>query len=206
MHLLYDGPEDSENVFIFAHGAGAPMDTAFMNQIAREVAKCGVRVVRFEFPYMAARRQGKGKRGAPDRPAVLLDTFREVFKEVGGNAVIGGKSMGGRMATMVADEIGARGVICLGYPFHPPGQLYKLRTEHLKDLRTPTLILQGERDQFGNRDDVTGYALSPAIRVEWLKDGDHSFKPRASAGVTNAENMASASGAICRFFRTLTSF
>src|SRR5690606_4588557 len=91
--------------------------------------------------------------------------------------VLAGESMGGRVATMVADELGARGVVVFGYPFHPPRRPDQLRTEHLETLRTPTLILQGERDPFGTRAEVEGYRLSPAVRVEWLPDGDHSLVP-----------------------------
>jgi len=204
VQLLSDGPKDAKDILILAHGAGGPMDAPFMNVIARDVAACGVRVARFEFRYMAARREGK-KKGAPDRQPVLLATWREVIDQLGGGekVVIGGKSMGGRMASLVADEVRARGLICLGYPFHPPGRPETLRTTHLRDLKTPTLIVQGERDQFGGKDEVAKYDLSPTIRVEWLTDGDHSFKPRSSSGVTELQNLASATEAICRFFGTL---
>jgi len=166
------------------------MDTPFMNTVARELGQRGVRVVRFEFPYMAARRTG-GKRGAPDREAVLLATWRDVAAQLGGGErlFIGGKSMGGRMATLVADELRVRGVVCFGYPFHPPGQPAKVRTAHLQKLVTPMLVLQGERDPFGTRDDVAGYDLSPSIRIEWIEDGDHSLKPRAKSGVTERQNI-----------------
>ena len=107
--------------------------------------------------------------------------------------------MGGRMASMIADETAARGLICLGYPFHPPGSPEKLRTKHLALLKTPALILQGERDPFGTREDVGSYELSPSIRVEWLKDGDHSFKPRAKSGVTEQGNLDHAVKFICEF-------
>ena len=188
--FLIDGPKNAKRTFIFAHGAGGAMDTPFMARVAKGIAKHGIRVVRFEFPYMAARRKG-GKRGAPDREPVLLDAWRAAVAAQGDPAsiVIGGKSMGGRMASMVADELAVAGLICFGYPFHPPGQPAKLRTAHLQSLKTPALILQGERDPFGNREDVKGYKLSHAIRIEWLPDGDHSLKPRASSGVTEAENI-----------------
>ncbi|MDQ3283348.1 MAG: alpha/beta hydrolase [Acidobacteriota bacterium] len=177
MHIT-DGPPTAPATFLFAHGAGAPMDTPFMNTVARGLAARGIRVVRFEFRYMAARREGKKKGGPPDRQPVLLETFRRVVEEHGGGAkvVIGGKSMGGRMASLIADEVGARGLLCLGYPFHPPGKPAQVRTAHLADLRTPTLILQGTRDIFGNPDDVAPYVLSSHIRVEWLENGDHSLK------------------------------
>ena len=117
--------------------------------------------------------------------------------------VIGGKSMGGRMASLVADGAGVRGLVCLGYPFHPPGQPGRLRTAHLKDLRTPTLIVQGTRDPLGSRADVEGYDLSPAIRLVWLEDGDHSFKPRVSSGHKEKEHLAAAVAAITTFVQGL---
>src|SRR5438552_8708565 len=115
--FLTDGPDAAEQVYVFAHGAGAAMDTPFMTTVARGLGERGVRVVRFEFPYMAARRTG-GKRGAPDRPPVLLASFREVVAQLGGGGrvFIGGKSMGGRIATMIADELSVPGVVCFGYP------------------------------------------------------------------------------------------
>jgi predicted alpha/beta-hydrolase family hydrolase len=188
--FLADGPDTAAQTYVFAHGAGGAMDTPFMNTVARELGQRGVRVVRFEFPYMAARRTG-GKRGAPDREAVLLATWRDVAAKLGGGErlFIGGKSMGGRMATLVADELRVRGVVCFGYPFHPPGQPAKVRTAHLEKLVTPMLVLQGERDPFGTRDDVAGYNLSPSIRIEWIPDGDHSLKPRAKSGATERQNI-----------------
>ena len=191
--FLTDGPDAADRTYVFAHGAGGAMDTPFMNTVARELGENGIRVVRFEFPYMAARRTG-GKRGAPDREAVLLATWRDVVAQLGGGArvFIGGKSMGGRMATLVADELRVRGVVCFGYPFHPPGQPAKVRTAHLEALATPMLVLQGERDPFGTREDVAGYRLSPRIRIEWIPDGDHSLKPRARSGVTERQNLTRA--------------
>ncbi|HEV7484396.1 MAG TPA: alpha/beta family hydrolase [Thermoanaerobaculia bacterium] len=198
--FLTDGPDAAEQVYVFAHGAGGAMDTPFMTTVARELGERGIRVVRFEFPYMAARRTG-GKRGAPDREPVLLNTWREVAAELGGGPrlFIGGKSMGGRMATLVADELKVRGAVIFGYPFHPPGQPNKLRTAHLENMSTPTLVLQGERDVFGNRDDVASYHLSPQIRIEWIPDGDHSLKPRAKSGTTERENLLHAIDAAAKF-------
>jgi len=179
-NFLIDGPEDSPHTLVLAHGAGGAMDTPYMNSVARGVAAHGIRVVRFEFPYMAARRAG-GKRGAPDRQPVLLQTWRDVVAELGNDVVIGGKSMGGRMATMVADELRVRGVVCLGYPFHPPGQPEKLRTAHLETMKTPALIVQGTRDPFGNAEGVAAYRISPTIHIEWLQ-GQHSLSgPQLSA-------------------------
>jgi predicted alpha/beta-hydrolase family hydrolase len=198
--LLVDGPKTAAKSFLFAHGAGAPMDSAFMQRVAEGVAASGIRVVRFEFPYMQRRRE-TGKGGPPDPPRILMQCFRDVIDELGGGAglAIGGKSMGGRIASMVADEAGVRGLVCLGYPFHPPGSPEKTRTHHLENLRTPTLILQGTRDSFGRPGDVAAYKLSPAIRIEWLEDGDHSFKPRVRSGLTEADNLRRAIALVTEF-------
>src|SRR5207244_5774650 len=109
--MLINGPSDAPRTLVLAHGAGGAMDTPFLDVVARGVAARAIRVVRFEFPYMAARRRGE-KRGAPDRTPVLLQAWRDVVAELGGGpkVVIGGKSLGGRMATMVADELRVRGV------------------------------------------------------------------------------------------------
>jgi hypothetical protein len=121
IEFLFDGPADATWTIALAHGAGAAMDTPFMNCFAGGLANRGFRVARFEFPYMAARRRS-GKRSPPDREGVLLDTWRTVIEELGhARLVIGGKSMGGRMASMVADEGQVAGLVCLGYPFHPAG-------------------------------------------------------------------------------------
>ena len=180
------------------------MDSAFMNRVAKGVAESGIRVVRFEFPYMQRRRES-GKRGAPDPPQVLTQSFGDAVDELGAGSrvVIGGKSMGGRIASMVADNASVLGVVCLGYPFHPPGKPDKTRTEHLENLRTRTLILQGTRDAFGGPEDVGRYKLSPAIRIEWMEDGDHSFKPRARSGRSEADNIRAAIAMVTDFIAAL---
>jgi predicted alpha/beta-hydrolase family hydrolase len=198
--LLFTGPAGADATVVLAHGAGAPMDSPFMNRIADGLAGRGLRVVRFEFPYMRLRRETGGRR--PPNPAPrLLATWRSVIERLGGGGelFIGGKSMGGRMASMVADEVGARGLICLGYPFHPPGKPDRLRVAHLAPLRTPTLIVQGSRDALGNREEISGYDLSPSIRVAYLEDGDHSFKPRKASGHTTDGHIDQAIDTIARF-------
>ena len=196
--LIFDGPADGPAI-VLAHGAGAPMDSPFMNAMAAGLAAAGLRVARFEFPYMHRRRAGE--RRPPDREPVLRQTWNRVIAALGGGErlVIGGKSMGGRMASLVADEEGVRGLVCLGYPFHPPDQPERLRTAHLKDLRTPALIVQGTRDPFGGRDEVAGYGLAPSIRVVWMEDGDHSVKPRVSSGRTEKGNLEAAVGEVAGF-------
>lgn len=201
--MLYDGSADADTTIILAHGAGAGMDSPAMEAFARGLAGEDLRVVRFEFPYMQ-RRRDTGKRGGPDRPPVLMESWRRAVATAGGRRlVIGGKSMGGRIASMVADDIGAHGLVCLGYPFHPPGRPEKLRTAHLADLKTRTLIVQGTRDTFGKPEEIEAYELSDAIEVVWLEDGDHSFKPRKASGRTEARNWGEGIEAAARFIAAL---
>ena len=199
--MLSDGPDDATTALVLAHGAGAPMDSPFMAAFAEGLAGHGFRVFRFEFPYMAARRQGR--RPGPDREPVLLDTWRTVAAHLPGERrlVIGGKSMGGRMASMVADELGVAGLVCLGYPFHAPGRADRPRIAHLQALRTPALIIQGTRDPFATPDEIASYGLSRSIQLHWVPDGDHDFKPRAASGRTQARNWAEAIQAVAAFAR-----
>lgn len=198
--MLLDGPAGARATLALAHGAGAPMDSPFLDSIARELASRGLRIARFEFPYMAARRED-GRRRGPDRPPVLLAAWRAAVEELGGASrlVIGGKSLGGRMASLLADELGARGLVCLGYPFHPPNQPRKLRTAHLVDLQCPSLIVQGERDPFGPRAEVEAMTLSKAITFAWCPDGDHDFGPRGNSGFKRKDNLALAADAVAAF-------
>ena len=193
--FLFDGPEGARVSVLLAHGAGAPMDSAAMTAVARALAGEGLRVARFEFGYMAARRSG-GRR-PPPRAESVMPEYRAAVAALGapGPLVIGGKSMGGRVASMVADGLAGEGkvagLLCLGYPFHPPGRPEQLRTAHLATLATPALICQGTRDPFGTREEVAGYALSPAIEMLWLEDGDHDLRPRkAVSGLTAADHLA----------------
>jgi len=204
--FLFDGPAAGPLIAL-AHGAGAPMDSGFMTACAQGLAGRGLRVARFEFPYMRERRDS-GRRRPPDPAPVLraawLEALAALRRDAGrAGVVVGGKSMGGRIASLVADEAGARGLVCLGYPFHPPGQPRRLRTAHLRDLRTPTLLLQGTRDAFGAPEEVAAYELSPAIRVHWIDGGDHSFKPPARAARGPDEALAEAVAAIADFVLTL---
>ncbi|MEO8054869.1 MAG: alpha/beta fold hydrolase [Acidobacteriota bacterium] len=207
--FVVDGPARAPITLVLAHGAGAPMDSPFMNAVAAGIAKGGFRVLRFEFPYMRARRD-EGRKKPPDRGSVLEQTWRDAIREAAGkkgakSVVIGGKSMGGRIASMVADEAGVAGLVCLGYPFHPPGQPDKLRVAHLEELKTPALFLQGTRDTFGSEDEVSRYSLSKKIRIHFLPDGDHSFKPRASSGRTEKQNLDEAVALVSGFLGSLRS-
>jgi hypothetical protein len=179
------------------------MDTPFMTFFAAALAARGWRVVRFEFPYMARRRR-EPKRPPPDRQTVLLDTWRHVIAELGPEQlVIGGKSMGGRIASLVADASGVAGLACLGYPFHPAGKPERLRTGHLAELRTPCLICQGTRDTLGSAAEVAGYNLARSIRLHWAADGDHDLKPRKASGRSTEQNWTEAVEALDGFFRDL---
>ncbi|KKB80598.1 alpha/beta hydrolase [Devosia limi DSM 17137] len=193
--FLFDGPEDAEATILLAHGAGAPMDSAAMNAVAKALADVRLRVARFEFGYMAARRTDAGRK-PPPRAETLIPEYRAAVAALGakGPLIIGGKSMGGRVASMVADELHAagaiKGLLCLGYPFHPPGKPEQLRTKHLVGLQTPALICQGTRDEFGTRDEVPNYALSERIELFWLEDGDHDLKPRKTiSGFSAADHL-----------------
>ena len=201
--FVFDGPDDARQAIVLAHGAGAPMDSPFMNEMALGLAGCGYRVARFEFPYMAKRRVDGKKRG-PDRAPVLIETYQKVVEQLGTpeNLVIGGKSMGGRIASMVADDLGVRGVVCLGYPFHPPGKPENLRTAHLQTMKTPTLICHGTRDPFGSPDEVAGYGLADTVSLHWVSDGDHDFDARKKSGHTQEGNIVEAINAIDAFVKS----
>lgn len=187
---------------ILAHGAGAPMDSPFMQTMAALLAARGLVLLRFEFAYMALRRSGGGKR-PPNPQAQLLDCWRAVYRQVRqqvtGPLAIGGKSMGGRMASMLADELGADALICLGYPFYAAGKPEKPRIAHLAELKTRSLIVQGERDALGNRAAVDKYQLSTAIELLWLSAADHDLKPLKSSGFSHEQHLQRAADAIAAF-------
>ncbi|MGX5174359.1 alpha/beta family hydrolase [Aliikangiella sp. IMCC44653] len=211
------------SVFLFAHGAGADKDSDWMLALESRLVQAKLPVIRFNFPYMQ-QRLIDGKRRPPDRQPKLLKAFAdEVLKiPLDKKVIIGGKSMGGRMATLLIDQAVKEvvseheqpilikeqlarivGVVCMGFPFHPPKKQDKYRGEHLRDFVCPTLILQGERDSFGNRLEVSDYPLSAQVKVEWLADGDHSFKPRVKSGSCLADNQDTAAQSIINFINSL---
>ena len=193
---------------MLAHGTGQGPRSEFMLYFARELSACGLRVIRFEFPYMTAWRRD-GRRRPPDRQAVLLRQWNDGIDRVqaegiGRNRlVIGGKSLGGRMASLIADARAVAGLVCLGYPFHPPGKSDARRVDHLQSLLTPTLICQGTRDPFGRPDEVRRYPLGAGVRIAWIEDGEHSFKPRKLSGRTWQQNLQQAAEAVVEFTRSL---
>jgi predicted alpha/beta-hydrolase family hydrolase len=199
MEIVIDGPANGP-LCIFAHGAGAPMDSDFINTFTNGLVALGIQVARFEFPYMQERRLTGTKR--PPNPAPeLLACCEEVVKQLSKPCVLIGKSMGGRMASMLAStfeqEIAVnahiKGVCALGYPFHPQGKPEKLRIDHLSDLAIPMSIVQGERDALGNRKEVeqlfVEQKLPASLSMLWLEDGDHDLKPRKKSGFTHQQHI-----------------
>jgi len=207
--FLFAGPQDAPFTLLLAHGSGAPMDSPAMNAAASALAAEGLHVARFEFAYMAARRS-EGSRRPPPKAETLIPEFEAAVAALGakGPLVIGGKSMGGRVASMAADRLHgkgrAAGLLCLGYPFHPPEKPAQLRTAHLMTLETPTLICQGTRDPFGTVAEVPGYGLPERIEILWLEDGDHDLKPRKSiSGFSAADHLATMAKAVKAWTGTL---
>lgn len=209
MDFLTIGPDDAEITILLAHGAGAPMDSASMTVLSQALAAQSIKVVRFEFAYMAARRTGT--RRPPPKAELLIPQYEQAVALMGckGKLIIGGKSMGGRVASMVADRLHStgliQGLVCFGYPFHPPEKPSQLRTAHLETLSTPGLIVQGTRDPFGSRAEVEAYRLSQAIELLWLEDGDHDLKPRKSiSGFTAADHHRTMAAKVGSWARALS--
>jgi len=205
-----DGP-----VYIFAHGAGADMNSEFMTQVAEKLAEKGIRVIRFNFPYMIKRAED-GKRRPPDRAPKLLVAYEDVIKHLDCPVVLGGKSMGGRMSSMLLAENALRkegerlsvlGSACMGFPFHAVGKDPKDRLDHLKELTEPLLIVQGTRDTMGTKEEVQGYIeekrVSSTVQLSWLEDGNHDLKPRKVSGFSHQEHIDSAIDQVAEFVLAL---
>jgi uncharacterized protein len=196
--LILDGPTDAPATLLLAPGAGAGAASPGMAAIAAAMAAAGLRVARWDFAF----RRGGGRR-PPPRAETLAPEVEAALDALAapGPVVIGGKSMGGRVSSLAADRLHAegraRGLLCLGYPFHPPGRPERPRIAHLRDLKAPTLIVQGDRDPFGTPAEVAGYDLSPAIEILWLEDGDHDLRPRRRfSGRSHADHLAAAAAAV----------
>lgn len=181
----HDG--DGRPVLVLAHGAGAPADSPFMATLARALAAQSVSVVRFEFDYMRRRRLD-GRKRPPGSVLKLRDEFAAQVEAVVGGidpqrpVFVGGKSMGGRVASLLAAEpsVSERvaGAVAFGYPFHPPSRPERWRTEHFATLRRALCVVQGTRDPFGKPDEIVGQPfLSEVVQVQWLEGGDHDLRP-----------------------------
>jgi predicted alpha/beta-hydrolase family hydrolase len=192
--LAYQGPRrGADRAVLLAHGAGADMNAATLTTVADALADAKVPSLRFNFPYRSAGRR------APDRAPALEAAVREAAGELGRRAkvpldrlVMGGRSMGGRICSMVAadpgadTEAGALGLVLLGYPLHPPGKATRLRVEHFARLRMPTLFVSGTRDAFGAPAELQREAkeLQGPVSFHWVESGDHGFKPLKASGLT----------------------
>ena len=207
--LLTTGPEQGAATVLLAHGAGAGLNSPFMERMAHGLAERGWPVIRFDFPYMAQRRIS-GRKTPPNKLHILLRCFLDHVQSLHADRplVIGGKSMGGRVATLIADELYSDsrilGCVCFGYPFHPLGKPQSLRVDHLLKLGTPTLVVQGERDAMGCREEVENLSLSRRLQFAWMPDGDHSFKPRRRSGHSEKQNLNLAVEKVHQFLFRLT--
>ncbi|WP_299811467.1 alpha/beta family hydrolase [uncultured Roseibium sp.] len=210
--LVWTRPETPPAAtLLLAHGAGAPMDSAFMNKLAAALAAEGIAAVRFEFAYMAGRRTG-GSKKPPPRAEKLIGEFQTalqaVMTETDGPLLIGGKSMGGRVAAMLGGGASlpgrVAGVCCFGYPFHPTGKAdAEWRLPPLEDAKRPVLILQGDRDPFGSKTELDEVTLPAHVRLTYLEDGNHDFGPRGRSPATLDGNITAAAKATATFAQTL---
>jgi predicted alpha/beta-hydrolase family hydrolase len=201
--LAYQGrARGADRAVLLAHGAGADMNAPALTTVADALAAAGVPSLRFNFGYKAAGRRG------PDRAPVLEAALREAADELARRAkvpkdriVLGGRSMGGRIGSMVAADDGAAGLVLLGYPLHPPGRPGQLRTEHFARLHMPALFVSGTRDAFGTPDELKRSAMQMKgpVSFHWIDTGDHGFKPLKSSGLTVEGVLAEAAAAVVDF-------
>lgn len=172
---------------LLAHGAGAGHDAPMLVALRAALAERGVQVLAFEFAYLQ-RMRTEQRRRPPPRAERLVEEFRAWRAAVAplGEAPLwlGGKSLGARVASLLAAEDGVPGLVLCSYPFHPPGKPERTRLAHWPRLACPTLVLQGERDPFGRRDEVEGYMLPDCAEVHFLADGEHDWRPRRASGRT----------------------
>jgi len=203
MNFIYNGPNQGP-LFVFAHGAGAPANSDFMETIATGLALRGIRVARFNFAYMQ-QRVDNGTRRPPERADKLVVQFAQLIADIDQPMVIGGKSMGGRLASLLAaqsaDDDKVKAVVCLGFPFHPVGKPETLRTAHFPFIKQDVLIIQGERDKLGTREEVQTYGLPDDIKWLWLEDGDHDLKPRVKSGFTHPAHLQKALDKMALFIK-----
>ena len=184
----------SDVVFVCAHGAGGHKDDRGMRALAKALEGI-LKVVRFNFPY---REIGSGR---PDGMPVLKKTIADIA--AGKNAIIGGRSMGGRAASMLAaDGFACRGLLLLAYPLHPPGEPERLRVEHLAKIEVPVLCINGTRDALCRRD-LMEKAVPAFWTMHWLEGADHSFRVLKSSGRTDADVMAEVAAATRTWLATL---
>ncbi|MEM9635502.1 MAG: alpha/beta family hydrolase [Pseudomonadota bacterium] len=202
---------EASATLLMAHGAGAPMDSAFMNKLADALAAEGIAVARFEFAYMAGRRTG-GSKKPPPRADKLIGEFQTALQtllsETEGPILLGGKSMGGRVASMLGGggSLPGRvaGICCYGYPFHPTGKRdAEWRLSPLEDAKRPIQILQGDRDPFGSKVELDEITLPNHVSLTYLEDGNHDFGPRGKSPATLDGNIQEAAKATAKFANSI---
>lgn len=187
-----DNPQGQVRV-VFAHGAGAGLQSDFMQFFALGLALNDIEVVRFNFPYWQ-KFMDSGVRRPPNPMPELEHTMASVVAQFddGKPLYLLGKSMGARVAFRIADKVGASAVIALGFPFHPVGKPEKLRLDDLANDCRRNLIIQGTRDSFGKPAEVATYKLPANVRMHWLEGGDHSLEPTKRSGLERAQIWQSA--------------
>ena len=193
---------DNRTAIILAHGAGQGMDSPFMTYFHDELAKCGFLSVKFDFEYMETGRR------LPDPQPKLQARYRSVVDQVlttysPNPLIIGGKSMGGRVASCIAgDTPGVGGLVFLGYPLHPPGKTDQLRDQHLYTLKMPMLFISGTRDPFAEHDLLERVIakIGSSASLVWMQGGDHSLK----RGRKDTESLPFAVKAIDNWIRELS--
>jgi predicted alpha/beta-hydrolase family hydrolase len=203
----YQGaPRGADRAVLLAHGAGADMHASTLTSVTDALAAAKIPSLRFNFPYMAAGRRG------PDRPPVLEAAVRAAIEELTKRTklspdrfVLGGRSMGGRICSVVAAESGAFGLALLGYPLHPPGKPDQLRVDHFSKLTMPVLFASGTRDAFGTAEELKKHAkkIKGRVTFHWIDTADHGFKPLKSSGITQPQALADVGDAVVEFVRSL---
>jgi predicted alpha/beta-hydrolase family hydrolase len=203
----YQGPKrGADRAVLLAHGAGADMNASTLTSVADALADAKIPSLRFNFPYKSAGRSG------PDRPPVLEASVREAIAELARRTkldpqrfVLGGRSMGGRICSMVAAVDGALGLTLLGYPLHPPGKPEQLRVDHFSKLTMPVLFASGTRDAFGTPDELKKHAkkIKGRVTFHWIDTADHGFKPLKSSGITQPQALDGVAEAVVAFVRSL---
>lgn len=187
---------------LLAHGAGAGQDSSFMQGLREYLGRNGVQTLSIEFAYMQRIRREKRRRPPPSVDHLVEEMVQwcGILKHRNLPPLwLGGKSLGGRVASLVASRQETVGLVLCGYPFHPPRKPERTRLAHWPRITCPTLVLQGTRDPFGTRDEIEGYDLPGNAKVTFLEDGEHDWKPRKSSGLTQNQLIEQAAIGVAGF-------
>ena len=193
------GSSSASPLFVYAPGAGSSLDDPFGRWLAKELTPAGIGLWRFQFPYM------EEKRKAPDRVPVLEATWKAVAIKAGPRAVLGGRSMGGRIASqVVADGMPAPGLALFAYPLHPPGQPDRLRDQHLTAVRVPTLFCSGTRDAFASQTELEAAgSWIENSSFHFIVGADHGFNVPKSSGLRREDIWQEAVNILVPFLESL---